>query len=98
MTTIIKGHGLGKLYAETKYDLSTITAQTIKFIKPDGTEGQFSAVVDSESKGIISHEISETDFDQVGYWKCWAYITEDDSSIGIGEPFIVKVVEEGDTF
>lgn len=98
MITIIKGHGIGKLYVNTDLDLTDITSQIIKYEKPDGTTGQFAAVIDNIAKGILAHELAESDFDQVGYWKAWAYVTKTGGEIGIGEPFIINVVNEGKTF
>lgn len=82
---------------DTGIDLSTASAAVIKYIKPDGTAGQFSAVLDSPTTdGTISYTVaSSTDLDQSGYWKMWAYVTFGGTTYAPGSVEKVLVREEG---
>jgi len=72
---------------DTKIDLTTMSTAKIKYIKPDGTQGEWTAVLyGNAADGIISYTInSASDIDQDGLWKMWAYVTFNDSTVAPGD-------------
>jgi hypothetical protein len=79
-------------------DIVGATPVLIKYIKPDGTEGSFTATIEDAFKGIIYYDIvSVSDIDVVGKWTLWAHITFSSGKIAAGEPFIMEVFNEGAT-
>ncbi len=95
---------MGKVYVnQTKLKIEllvsadiTNTTCTIKFIKPDKTEGYFDATIDDATTGLISYTISDaTDIDQAGRWTFWAYVIYADLKVIAGESSLVEIYEQG---
>ena len=95
---------MGKIYVgqtklvinvDVKSDISGASA-ILKYCKPDGTTGSFSASITDASEGLISYEIaSVNDLDQQGRYSMWAYVTYGDGKVAAGEPFDFLVLPEG---
>ena len=97
---------MGKIYVgqtrlritlETKADLTDADVFEIKYIKPDATEGSWTATCDDLPGG----EIYTTTLDVAGTWRFWAYITWSGSSaaedeVVPGETFELRVYNEGE--
>jgi hypothetical protein len=95
---------MGKIYKcqtalritlKTFVDLEGIISAVIKYRKPDGTVGEFSAAVSDTANGIIFHEVIEGEIDVSGWWTFWAFITFSDERTAAGEAAKVYVWEEG---
>ena len=57
-------------------DIAGADPVILKYIKPDGTEGSFPAVIEEAYKGLIYYDIvSVSNINQVGKWTLWGYIT-----------------------
>jgi len=94
---------MGKIY-KNQYSLSltldsdiTLTGATatkIKYIKPDGTNGEFDATI-SGTDSLIYEFTANDELDQSGDWIFWNYVTFSDNRIAPGEPVIIRVYEEG---
>lgn len=68
----------------------------IKYIKPDGSTGSFSAIIEDIYDGIIYYDVQlPTEIVGVGKWILWAHITFADGRTAPGEPFTMEVVKEG---
>jgi len=82
---------------DTKIDLTTQTAVKIKYIKPDGTTGDWTAgVVGDPTDGIIGYDIvSNSDLDQAELWQMWAYVTFAGGTVAPGDSVAVWVHTEG---
>jgi hypothetical protein len=75
--------------------LEDIISAVIKFRKPNGKAGEFTAAVGDTSKGVIFHECIEGDIDISGWWFFWAFITFGDGRTAAGETAKVFVWHEG---
>ena len=100
MNRIYKGQTELKLRAKLKLtDDETITGATpvlLKYTKPDGTSGSFTATIEDEFEGIIFYIItSANDIDMVGKWTFWAHITFANSNVAAGVPYNIEVFNEG---
>jgi hypothetical protein len=96
---------MGKIYkAQTKLriqrtvsqDISGATALKIKYIKPDGTTGEWTATVGTAATGVIYYDVSSSStLNLSGDWVTWAYVTFADARSAAGEPVMMRVYEEG---
>jgi hypothetical protein len=84
-----------RITLKTFVDLEGIISAVIKYRKPDGTMGEFSAAVSDIANGIIFHEVIEGEIDVSGWWAFWAFVTFDDGRSAAGEAAKVYVWEEG---
>lgn len=84
--------------ADTEVDITGASATLIKYIKPDGTTGSFTASIDNAVNGIIAYDIVDnTDIVGVGKWILWAHVTFASGKYAAGTPFTMEVFSEGDT-
>jgi hypothetical protein len=95
MSKIFDGQTSLRIKVKTFTALTGATSSIIKFKKPDGTLGSFSAGVIDELNGDILHECNEGDIDQAGWWSFWAFIEFGDGRTAAGEVSKVFVWEEG---
>jgi len=95
MGRIFKGQTALRLTLKTYCDLEGIISAVIKFRKPNGVFGEFTAFVSDVAKGIIAHECIEGEIDISGWWTFWAFITFDDNRTAAGEAAKVYVWKEG---
>jgi len=95
---------MGKVYiGQTKLKLEVflntdITGATaiLKYKKPNNTTGNFPLTITNATTGTAEYEAQNaTDFDVVGTWVFWAYVTYGDGKIASGEPFKVHFYSEG---
>ena len=84
------------LYIKAEYtaDISDqLASAIIKYVDPDGTEGQWApCTIDSLNKQIIySNEVGNKL--KIGKWKAWSFATATDGRVIPGEPdtFIIKL-------
>jgi len=75
--------------------LEGIISAVIKYEKPNGIIGEFSAAVGDVVKGIIFHEVLESELDVSGWWVFWAFITFSDGRTAAGEAAKVYIWHEG---
>ena len=84
MNSIFKGQSALRITVKTFSDLEGISLAVIKYRKPDGVCGEFSAAVADTAKGIIFHECIEHEIDMAGWWVFWAFITFADGRTAAG--------------
>jgi len=84
-----------RITLKTFTDLEGIISAVIRFRKPNGKTGEFSAAVGDMTKGVIFHECIEGDIDLSGWWAFWAFITFADGRTAAGEAAKVYVWNEG---
>ncbi len=83
-----------KITAETGVTVTGALSQVIKFIKPDGSTGEWDATIDGTED--IFYEFSEpSELDQLGVWVFWAYVVFADGRNAPGEPEKIEVFEQG---
>jgi len=95
MSKIFKEQTALRITVKTYTDLENAVSAVIKFCKPDGSTGEFTAAVSDPIKGVIFHEVIEGEIDISGWWSFWAFITFEDGRTAAGEAAKVYVWEEG---
>lgn len=92
---IFKKQDLLTLLLDTGIDISGASEVLIKYKKPSGALGSFtaSAYNTTIAKYVVA---SDTDINESGYWVFWVYITEGGKSAP-SKPVRVKVWLEGET-
>jgi hypothetical protein len=85
------------LRLKTEVDLTYVTIALIKYKKPDGTLGSFTATLYDIVKGIIEYIVkSASDLDQRGEWTFWSHLTFANGNVAPGEAFIEMIYNEGE--
>jgi hypothetical protein len=95
------GQSAVKLTLITSIDFNTytVTSQKIKYKKPDGEEGEWTAIQSpgDEETGNIYVDFNDTtiNFDLAGKWYIWAYLEFADGRKASGNPYPYYVKAEG---
>jgi len=95
---------MGRIYnGQTKLRIRLDTSQNIsgadayiKYKKPSGKTGTWTATVDDAASGTIYYAVGAGDIDEAGQWKFWAYITFGGGLSAPGKVAVVQVYDEGD--
>jgi hypothetical protein len=95
MGRIFKGQTALRITLKTFTDLEDAISAVIRFRRPKGGSGEFSAAVGDTANGIIFHECIEGEIDASGWWVCWAFVTFADGRTAAGEAAKVFVWKEG---
>jgi hypothetical protein len=95
MGKIFKGQSALRIMLKTFVDLEGIISAVIRFRKPNGKTGEFTAAVGDAEKGLIFHECIEGEIDVSGWWVFWAFITFADGRTAAGEAAKVYIWKEG---
>ena len=95
MVRVFKGQSALRITVKTFADLEGIISAVIKYRKPDGVIGEFTAAVGDTAKGVIFHECIEGEIDVSGWWAFWAFVTFADGRAAAGEAAKVFVWREG---
>jgi hypothetical protein len=95
MNKIFKGQSALRIILRTFVDLEECILALIKYRKPGGAVGEFTAGIVDVTKGIIFHECIEGELDKAGWWSFWASITFADGRVAPGEAVKVFVWDEG---
>lgn len=78
-------------------DLTDVATALIKYIKPNKTQGQFTAVIENADSGIIKYIVmNPSDLDISGNWKFWAHLTFSDTRVIASTPTTLEILKEGD--
>ena len=87
-----------KLYCKDQngnsMNLTGVTSAKIKYIKPGGASGNWTATIET---GAISYIISLDPIviDTIGIWRVWGHLTYNDGSTAPGTITEFEVAEEG---
>jgi hypothetical protein len=95
MGKIFKRQSALRLTLRTFTDLEDVLSAVIRFKKPNGKIGEFTAAVGDVERGVIFHEVIEGEIDISGWWSFWAFITFTDGRTAAGEAAKVYVWQEG---
>jgi len=95
MGRVFKGQTALRITLETYVDLEGIENAVIKYRKPNGKNGEFSAAVGDMARGLIFHECIEGEIDVSGWWAFWAFITFADGRTAAGQTAKVFIWKEG---
>jgi hypothetical protein len=88
MSKVFKNDVGTKISLDVDQDLTEATVAKIKYVKPNGDTGYWTATIDDESiyyVTTVNEEKTEYDLDQVGTWTFFSYI-ETNAWSGHGEP------------
>lgn len=97
MGKIYKGQDALTIRLTTGQDITDATPVLIKYRKPSGVEGSWTASITTALTGVISYTMADTNqLDEVGLWTFWAHITFSDGKVAAGEPVEKWVYNEGD--
>lgn len=81
----------------TGQDITSADPVQIKYRKPSGTTGAWTASINDASEGIIEYTMADANqLDESGWWTFWAYVTFLDETIAAGEPIQKYIHEQGD--
>jgi hypothetical protein len=95
MSRLFENQTALRITLKTFIDLEGIDNAVIKYRKPNGKTGEFSAAVGDTVIGTIFHECIEGDIDASGWWAFWAYITFADGRTASGQTAKVYVWKSG---
>lgn len=90
MNTIYSGQSSLRIDLDTGVDLSTASSVLIKYRKPDGITGSWTATASTTK---ARYDVTSTStFDVAGIWTVWAFVTFQDGRVAAGTPaqFIVR--------
>jgi len=95
MGRIFKGQSALRITLKTFCNLEDAKETYIRYKKPNGEKGEFSAIISDVENGVIFYECKEGDIDFSGWCKIWAYVVFDDNRTVAGETTKVYVWGEG---
>jgi len=96
MASIYKNQTKLRIQRTVSQDITGATLLLIKYKKPDGTEGQWTATSSDDSNGVIYYDVTlGNEIDQSGRWIIWAYVTFSDGRSAPGEITYLGVKVEG---
>lgn len=96
MGKIFKGQTKLKITLDLEQNITGAKQTLIKYKKPNGTEGQWTATVEDAVLGILSYEpASELILDQSGPWVIWGWVEFSDDRVAAGEPVTLQINAEG---
>ena len=96
MGKIYKNQTALKLVATVGEDITGAISTLIKYRKPDGSTGSFTATSTDDANGVIEYAVtSSEDIDQAGPWTFWGDVTFSTGSRAPGEPWEEIVYMDG---
>jgi hypothetical protein len=96
MGKIFKGQTKLQIKLSLEQDITDAKSVKIKFRKPSGLIGSWTATVINPTSGIIAVEpASPETLNETGNWVLWAYIVFSDGRVASGEPVTMAVNWEG---
>lgn len=93
---VFKGQTDLTIKLDCNADLTDTTTALIKFKKPSGTTGSWTATVEDIPNGIIAYDVQSGDLDESGGYRLWAHLTNNLGEIIMGEVAKLSVYQEGD--
>ena len=95
MSRIFMGQSALRITLKTFCDLEGVISAVIRYRKPNGITGEFSAAVSDKANGVIIHECIEGEIDASGWWAFWAFVVFADRRTAAGEASKVYVWKQG---
>ena len=95
MGKVFIGQSALRITVKTFCDLEDVVSAVIKYRKPNGSAGEFSAAIGDPATGVIFHECLEGELNVTGWWRFWAFVTFADGRTAAGETAKVFVWKEG---
>jgi len=96
MGKIYKGQTALTIRLTVGQDITDAQALAIKYRKPSGLTGSWTATAVDETNGQIGYTMADVNqLNEVGLWTFWAYVTFSDAKVAAGEPVEKWVYDEG---
>ena len=96
MGRIYKGQSALTIRLTVGQDITSANPVLVKYKKPSGVEGSWTASIADATEGTISYTMADTDqIDEIGLWTFWAHVTFADGKVAPGEPVEKWVYDEG---
>ncbi len=76
-------------------DITAAGTVSLKYKKPSGTTGTWTASVVDAEDGWIRYVLAAASNDESGDWTIWGYVVQADATVLIGTPLTVRMLEEG---
>lgn len=96
MGKIFVGQTALAIRLNTGISLATSKSWLIKYRKPTGATGNWTATVYDSPNGVIQYTVlNASDLDVAGTWAMWAHITFNDNTVAAGEAASVPIYTEG---
>jgi len=95
MTNIYKGQSALRISGRTGTALADVSSCEMRYEKPDGTRGIWSAFVSNAERGVVSYDLLGNELDMSGWWRFWIFVIFDDERSAFGDAERVFIHEEG---
>ena len=96
MSNIFVGQTSLRVQLTCSQDITGAKEREIRYRRPSGTIGAFTAVEGTAATGVIYYDTTAASvFDQAGYWIFWSYIKFSDDSIGYGDAVKQMIYDQG---
>lgn len=92
---IFKSQTALKVRLDTKIDLSSAASLKIKYKKPSGATGSWTATQDSTYPTRIYFDLVTASIDESGVWTFWSYVTFNDGRVAPGKACQKYIQVEG---
>lgn len=77
-------------------DPGTVSSAVIKYRKPDGTEGNWTAVYSGNDRKVYYITATAETYTMKGPWTFWPVVTLSDGKTIPGEPIFEEIYNEGE--
>jgi hypothetical protein len=95
MTNIYVKQSALRISARTGTALTDVAMCEMRYEKPNGTRGVWSAFVSDAARGVISYDLLGEELDAAGWWTFWVFVRFDDERTTFGDAAKVFVRDEG---
>lgn len=96
MGRIHKGQTKLRITLTCGENITGATPCLIKYKKPSGAQGYWTATISNAATGVIYYDVQQTsELDEEGAWTVWAHITFEDGKVAAGDPVKMAVYTEG---
>ena len=96
MAKVFAGQSALKIRLTMVADLTDSTSVEVRYQKPDGTEGRWTATIEAPITGIIYYNVKVGDIavSEYGEWLFWAWASFSDGRATMGEQIRRKFWQE----
>ena len=94
MGSVYNGQSKLRIELDTTIDVSGATTRIIKYKKPSGITGQWTASLKSD-KQTIYYDVQVGDINEANEWTVWSHVTWTGNINAPGEPVKIKFLQEG---
>ena len=97
MDTLYKNQSAARIRVTFGVDITGAKSLKIKFKKPSGATGEWTATTEDAAAGIIYYDLTSTaTLDEVGSWTVWPWVKFADDREAPGTPDELVILNEGE--